>query len=304
LRYLNDVAGDCEDIAASFAVSERSIVEKSTRSHRRRPGRRGRGPLVGREDEVERLFQRVDLEEKRGRFGSVPLARLAQALLNPADAYVLLKAPTPATAPFANWLIDRDLDKLVESGRLSILGEISHHALGPDHHLLGAVVTTYSDNYDVRVIVEYVHRLDSLVSGPARPSVLNGRSVLQFHMDELAASPGAEDQLWLTRRIGGLFSLLDASMELFPASEWIDDFSWYPDPLDPTRWLRDGLEVARLERIVGPLRDIGFDDSAHRTPMLTRWVCTTNEWERISRLIGGEPSMRVDVEHGSFDLPD
>src|SRR5450755_1438350 len=100
----------------------------------------------------------------------------------------------------------------------------------------------------------------------------------------------ARDQEWLTRAVGGLFMFTDATLDFFSAQLWSELFAWNPVPNNPLVWTRSGREVAWFERRLGPYRHISPGDFVYRQPVLARWTCAEDEWERISGLFPQPPS--------------
>jgi hypothetical protein len=154
----------------------------------------------------------------------------------------------------------------------------------PDNiRVLGGSVTSYSREWDVKVHMH--HRLPSSLAGDREPPrVLNARTSLMLQDFDIIFGPGSDDG-WLTWGVYGLFPFVDGLVDVFPSPKW-RQLGWQPSPLDPTRWLREGVIVAWHERLLGPVRRIYGGDLIYRHPVLTRWVCTSDEWSRLCDELG------------------
>ena len=63
-------------------------------------------------------------------------------------------------------------------------------------------------------------------------------------------------------------------------------------------WTRNGQKVAWFERRSGPTRRVYGQDFVHRQPVLNRWVCKAEEWERLAGLIGRALIEKAELEVG------
>jgi hypothetical protein len=135
------------------------------------------------------------------------------------------------------------------------------------------------------------HRLPGMGAGSPEPSlVLNARTSLLLRDFDLISGPGSGNG-WLTQGVYGLFPFIDGLVDIFPSPKW-QELGWKPSPSDPTQWVREGKIVAWYERLLGPVRRIYGGDLIYRHPILTRWVCYTDEWNRLCDHFG-EPERTI-----------
>jgi hypothetical protein len=289
-----------EDLRSELAASVRDKPPAVRKKMKKRDLRIGDMVTnVESEAELERLFELLGTRERQGRFDGVPIPRLAQALVPFADPFVFLGTPRPSASAGAI-PIDQDLDTLLDSKVPMLWGDelaaLMSADLEPAAKLIAGVLRTFSHTWDVMISVDHVVALGRRHNEDGRPAVLNGRSSLVFeHPDVLVALPGARNQEWLTRTVGGLLPFVDASLDFFPGGAWKDRLSWEPDTHDPLIWKREGRRVAWFERVHGRLRSVYGEDFVYRQPTVSRWVCTGDEWKRLEAILGS-PERRVDPQ--------
>ncbi len=300
LAFLRTACGEgLDDVESDFASSVRNDPPAQSRSRRRTRGVGDYALNPGDEAENARLFEVLRKHERRGRFSDVDVGRLAQALVPAADPFVFLRTPTPH--PHADgWPVDATLDERMSESPEKLPYELVaflRSDLPDDQRVLGGCVTTYSRDWDVKVVMH--HCLPSLLQRDAEPPrVLNARTSLLLWDFEMIFGPGSGVG-WLTWGVGGLFPFSDGVVDTFPGPQW-RQLGWQPSPSDPTRWMRDGAVVAWHERLLGPVRRVYGDDLIYRHPALTRWVCTLDEWNRLRGQLG-EPEPRLFPERASLD---
>ena len=293
--YLDFLRSACderlEDVESDFASSICSDPPSPRRSRRRT---RGVGDYVlNPSDEAEnaRLFEVLRKHDRQGRFADVDVARLAQALVPAADPFVFLRSPVPHTQA-DGWPIDDALDERMSEPQEKLAYELVallSSDLPDDIRVLGGSVTSYSTEWDVKVLMH--HRLPGGFADHAGPPrVLNARTSLMIQDFEMIFGPGSDDG-WLTQGVSGLFPFTDGLVDVFPSPKW-RQLDWQPSTSDPTRWFREGVVVAWHERLLGPVRRVYGGDLIHRQPIVTRWVCTSIEWSRLRDELGEpEPSL-------------
>lgn len=246
--------------------------------------------------ELECLFVLLRIRERQGRFASVPVSRLAQALVPFVDPFIFLHTPRPCSTA-GLWPVDDQLDALIPPGQVGEdLAALMKADLDPSVRMLAGVIRTFSHKWDVMVSVDHVVLSGINYSDERRPSILNGRTTLAFEAPgSVIAHPGARDQEWLTQDVGGLLTFVNATLDFFPGRAWRDRLSWEPNVHDPLAWMREGRRVAWFERVRGPVRHIYAGDFVYRQPTMARWVCVEDEWQRITDIVG-PPQRRVRVE--------
>ncbi|MCC7063341.1 MAG: hypothetical protein IT456_11090 [Planctomycetes bacterium] len=151
--------------------------------------------------------------------------------------------------------------------------------------VISGVVRTYSHDVDTLVMLDHVVKND--LGLDQRPCALNGRASLVLEDPGLRiVSEHGEGQEWLTQEVVGLLPFTDGVLDFLPSPSWQEQLSWEADPRDPLVWSRDGRRVAWFERFFGPPRDVWPGDFVHRQPVLGRWVCAVEEWQRIAEIMG------------------
>lgn len=297
LSFLEFLRAACEesleDVESNFASSIRNDPP-SHRPARKRTKGVGDYVLNPKDDaETSRLFEVLRKHERQGRFSDVDVGRLAQALTPAADPFVFLRTPSPH--PQADgWPSDTTLDEQMTESPDKLF-----HALVPflcsdlpsDRRVLGGSITSFSREWDVKVVMHHhLPRLFGYNSDSEPPRVLSARTSLLVRDFQMIFGPGS-DERWLTWGVSGLFPFVDGVVDTFPSPQW-RRLGWQPSPTDPTRWLRDGSVVAWHERRLGPVRRLYPNDLIYRHPVLSRWVCTVNEWDRLRGQLG-EPEPRI-----------
>lgn len=287
------------DVESDFASSIRDDPPTPSQTRKRT---RGAGDLVlSPKDEAEnaRLFEVLRKHERRGRFSDVDVRRLAQAIVPAADPFVFLRTPS-THAKADGWPVDAALDERMGESPERLFHELVallRSDLPPDVRVLGGSVTSYSSEWDVKVVMH--HRLPRLQRGSDSepPRVLNARTSLLLWDFEPISGPGY-DEGWLTWGVHGLFLFCDGLVETFPSPPW-RQLGWVPSPSDPTHWVLDGEVVAWHERLIGPVRWLYGAEPIYRLPALTRWVCTLDAWDRLAEQFG-VPEQRLFPERAPF----
>ncbi len=288
-----------KDVESDFASCVRNDPPLPRRTRRRT---RGVGDSVlspAGEAENARLFEVLRKHERQGRFSDVDVGRLAQALVPAADPFVFLRTPSPH--PRTNgWPIDTTLDERMAESQEKLLRELVAFLgsdVPADQRVLGGSITSHSSRWDVKVVMHY--RLPGPFRGDSEPPrVPNARTSLLLRDFEMIFGPGS-DETWLTWGVSGLFPFIDGVVDTFPSPQW-RRLGWQPSPSDPTRWLRDGAVVAWHERRLGPVRRLYPSDPIYRHPALSRWVCTLDEWNRLTCQLG-EPEPQFFPERAQVD---
>lgn len=122
---------------------------------------------------------------------------------------------------------------------------------------------------------------------------LNGRTCFTFDMGTRISPRRSTSTQWLTQSVSGLLLFTDAIVTASPSRIWLDLFSWTPTPQNPRVWGRDGREVARFERRLGPRRNVYSGDFVFRQPSLSRWTCLAEASERVSQVFPASPQRQV-----------
>lgn len=296
LRNLNTACDESVgDVASEFASSIRDEPPLELPSRRRD---RSVGDLVlnpKHEAETNRLFEVLRNHERKGRFANVDIGRLLQAVAPAADPFVFLHTPTPHIHT-EGWPIDSSLDEKMAGPHEVFenkLAALLNSDLPNNVQMLGGSVTSYSRAWDVKVCLHY--RLPPRLMGESEPpTVLNARTSLMLRDFDLIFRPDPVND-WLTWGVGGLFLFIDGAVDVFPSPIW-RQLGWQPSPSDPTRWVREGKIVAWHERLSGPIRQIYHGEPIYRQPLLTRWVCTLDEWNRLKEKLGNvEPKIQTKI---------
>jgi hypothetical protein len=294
LKHLRQACGpdvDVDELEALLASSLRGLPV-SARTADTRAAHDG-DMILNPESEAEllRLFQILRIEERRGRFRRIDPVRLAQALVPFVDPYVLLQTPRPLAAPSAI-SVDRKLDALLMQGSQAenVLAQCIGFELPPAARLMCGRLSTYSSNTDVEVTLN--HRLAPaasryLIGRGTSPRLLNARSTLLYEEPQALCitRPTAGEQ-WVAYETWGLMPFVGATLDLFPAPLWRTTFQWTPDLRTPLVWTRQGRQVAWFERRSGQHRQTSRD-SIYRQPVISRWLCAEDEWDRVQSLVGG-----------------
>jgi hypothetical protein len=292
LQHLSIVTGRTSDDIESELSTEldaNALVKRRPRSHPR--SSRG-GMVIPPDPECDALMRILSRHERYGRFSKIPFLRLAQVIAPAADPFVFTRSPKllDGLCP-----VDHALDELLKNPVLarSELDLRLRSALPSGTTLLGGQLDTYSNRFDVQIRLHHTRR-----SSPRRvPSVLNGRAALYYGDFDVLSFDGQVDRDWLSVRVGGMFRFIHGLAEVFPTAVWTDELDWQPSELNPLEWWRGGVKVGWFERLHGEIR---LTSGFNRQPILSRWVCTITEWERIVALWGAPPEAVVELETHAF----
>jgi hypothetical protein len=307
LNYIERASGDSvDDLRSELAASSRRHrpVPRASKRHNSRIG--DMVPNAESDAELDRLFTILRSRERQGRFSLMPISCLAQTIVPFADPFIFLYTPKNSLTSRL-WPIDDQLDELIkgkpENHWASDLAAMIASDLPPDLRLIAGTFRLFSRKLDVMISVDHAVQSGVGQNEDRRPNFLNGRSSLIFESpEELLGFPGARNQEWLTQTVGGLLRFTDATLDFFPAFSWKQRLNWEPEAQNPLIWTRDGRRVAWFERIKGVERRISPGDFMHRQPILSRWVCSADEWKRIENIIG-PPQQRIRQECASHANP-
>src|SRR6266540_2729535 len=235
---------------------------------------------------------------RSGRWAGTPVVALAQAVLLGDDPWVLLR--TGELAPnIDGWVIDDELDKAIEEGgKHSVLEKLAPLLVGglrEDEILIGAVLSTYSRNWDVELHYAHAPERQAMRQDGGVAGTYGGRSFSWYER----ARHQAGTRGWLTQHHGGRFQFPDETFIIVPSEMWTASLNWWPDPQDPTRWHSRAGALIRFDRYVGPYRSV-VREPLERQPMLQRWVCDRETWDSARSSLGVVPLNRIRIEHSPF----
>jgi hypothetical protein len=250
---------------------------------------------------LKRLNEIVYNELRQGRWSDIPVCRLAQALLPGDDPFILIRSIPPAPN-IASWPIDSDLDRLNGTPELQErLKSILESGLADDQFLLGGYLETYSTHFDVLLTYELALRNNPMILSAVKPrSTFNGRTFVLYYSERFEPPPASEN-FPITLRSGGVFSIADQALHLYPSIVWQDIFGWSPLPSDPTTWLVNGEPTIHLERFIGPIRSSNPQDLPLRQPRLQRWVGQKHILEANYDLRISALSPLIDIQRWRFE---
>ncbi|MCU5764606.1 ATP-binding protein [Bacillus cereus] len=223
-----------------------------------------------------------------GKWNNLSTMRLAQALLTGDDPFILLDTPTPAIDKEA-WVIDTVLDKYLEEGRSNLeqrlLGNVKA-GIKEDEVVLGAVLLTYSSYSDVKFIYnQFLRNEEDYFLQEKQSGLFSGRS---FAFNNLERYDPFDELEWadaqMTYGTGGMSNFMNQSFLISPSTLWNDLFNWSPSPENTRIWLHEGEEVARMEYMHGPFREL-YGGRIDRQPILQRWVCKREAYEKVTKAL-------------------
>ncbi|MBX9579403.1 MAG: ATP-binding protein [Gemmataceae bacterium] len=85
--------------------------------------------------------------------------------------------------------------------------------------------------------------------------------------------------------VGGRSRLHHARVEVHPPRVWQEVLGWRPAPNDPLTWRYGTQDVARYERLHGPLRNM-TRSPVHRRPVVDRWLVSDTGLTQAEQLVG------------------
>jgi len=208
-----------------------------------------------------------------GNLPNHPLALIAQCLLPNDDPIALLNPyiPFPELDLWPNRYGDSDRNLQ------SIMREILRSGLPEGVSVIGGIVSLYrkdGKNSQCRYNT-YLFPEEMLFSRKEWDSTFNSRS--SFAADPDTYEPeNSSNGLFIIG--GGISKFIFMNNWIWPSRSVMNKIGWEFDSKNPTRLIRNSIEVAWQEKFIGNL-DVGIDRS--KTPVLQRWVCRLDELERI-----------------------
>ncbi|UDF17179.1 ATP-binding protein [Bacillus pumilus] len=237
----------------------------------------------------EKLMDIIYHEIFKGRWDDVPIVRVAQAINSGDDPCIVLNTPSKGNDS-ESWLVDTTLDKNIEENYRELKNNFYKNVMSgiaEDEIILGAILLTYSYKHDV--VYSYHQILDKeylLTKRVELSRVYSGRTYGFYEngrFDPLYEYPNTSIQM--TYQTGGVGYFTNQGIMLAPSKVWSDLFNWQPSS-NPRIWINEEEEeVARLEYIYGPYREL-YHGPVDRQPILQRWVCKKDVFEKAIRKSG------------------
>jgi len=237
--------------------------------------------------EVDVLMDIIYSELYSGRWNDMPPVRLAQALTTGDDPFILLSSPKKAIDA-EKWIVDDDLDSLLKDREVlkSQLLQNIQAGLSSDEIVLAAVLFTYSRSHDVKMVYNLALRDQRFALFPVtRSSTFNGRSFALYDIDRYDPLIQMKPAITMGYESGGIGNFVNQNFLIYPSHIWSTVFGFEPSSVDPTVWLHDNHPIIRLEYCHGRIRDL-MQDRLYRQPVMQRWVCSREAFEKIADRLG------------------
>ena len=161
--------------------------------------------------------------------------------------------------------------------------------------MFAGYVVSYTSKKEFILRIWWEQTPDELVLAPARHStILSGRSFLWW-LGGFAKFP--QVRIASGRFVAGHQRLHRSHFEIQPPGEWPDVLGWTPDRQNPLVWLSNGVEVARYDRLHGPLGEIGRGPHHREQPLISRWLITDLAFQQFEEAFG---ELRLREEFDSY----
>jgi hypothetical protein len=225
---------------------------------------------------------------------------LAQGFLSNEDAW-LERSPPRRASPSTQWPprdrygSEKDISEESVCSRLRSLAEALDVPIGWRTFAAHVMICTLQKDFIFRLWWEQTP--DSLIIEPAKhSSILSGRSFIWW-LGEFVTFQ--RERVASGSFVAGHQRLHRSHFEIQPTREWRDILGWAPDRLNPLVWLSKGVEVARYDRLHGPLGDLSNGPHHREQPIISRWLITDLGFQQFEKLFG-ELRIREEFETYTF----
>ncbi len=231
----------------------------------------------------------IYVELSKGRWLEVPKVRLAQAITTSSDPFVLLKSPSPARG-LESWLVDEELKRIIGNNEQlrKHFNYLTNIGISEDEMVLGAVIFSYSREFDVKFIYDTaIRQSTSILEKASLLSTFNGRSSSFYDVNRFDPQEFEEGIFSMTYESGGIGDFVHQSILCYPSNMWTNLFGWYPQRDNPLLWNdNEGNNVAKFEYFHGPIRNL-VRDRFERQPFMQRWVVKKEAFEEALKKYSG-----------------
>lgn len=248
--------------------------------------------------EQQRLYEIIYHEVFNGRWNDVPFIRLVQALTESDDPFILLQSPSSANDK-DEWPDESELEKLMPN-KQAIKERMlphCHNGISQDEIVLSAVLLTYTRSSDIKILYDMGIKYKGFPFEATDPkSTFNGRTFALYDENRFDPQIDYEPALRMTHEAGGMGHFVNQSLFCYPSLIWSYLFGWQPQPNNPMVWIDENNEiVVRFEYSHGPIRDL-IHEPLHRQPIIQRWICKKEAFEKVLKIFDAMPMKSLDVE--------
>ncbi|PAE96374.1 ATP-binding protein [Shouchella clausii] len=221
-------------------------------------------------------------EEKKGRWGNIPLSIKAQALLNADDAWVISKIPEVTYDK--DWDIESELKKYIEENAMSkgktYLKGILEKSVPEDMYVMGGVVwypvgsrdgIVYTETAKLannNVLIKNLLVTKSLNTGGIVSQFISEDKELLIIEEEFLGSTG----ICLTNELVGSSVFIYGNTMVYPSPILKELLNITPSKENPLYWVtKENERALQFERFVFPKRE-AISENYFRQPLMCRWL--------------------------------
>lgn len=294
LSIMENITYESNDDIKYFLQNEKktSKRQKSSIGKGSRPGDSMLYPQSDSELDMEILYA----EEKKGRWGNVPLSIKAQVLLNMDDAWVISKIPQ---VTYDNeWDIENELKRFMDESTISkgkpYLNGILEKNVPEDMYIIGGVIwypigsrdgivfTETAKLVNNNVLVKDLSITKSLNTGGLVSTCISERKELFIIEEEFLESTG----VCLTNELVGTSVFIYGNTMMYPSPILRDLFNIKPSSDNPLIWVnKDNEKVLQFERFTFPNRE-ATHQNYFRQPLMCRWLGDKEKVDDLCRKYG------------------
>lgn len=293
LSVMEDITYSSNDDISYFLQNEKTLKRQSSSiSKGARPGDSMLYPQSDSGLDMEILYG----EEKKGRWGNVPLSIKAQVLLNADDAWIISKIPQVTYDK--EWDIENELKRYVDESAISkgkpYLKGILEKNVPEDMYVIGGVVwypigsregIVYTDTAKLvnnDVFVKDLSITKSLNTGGLVSQCISEGKDLLIIEEEFLESTG----ICLTNELVGTSVFIYGNTMIYPSPILIDLLNITPSSGNSLNWVNKGNErVLHFERFTFPNRE-AVHQNYFRQPLMCRWLADKEKVDNLVRKYG------------------
>ncbi|MEA3321468.1 MAG: ATP-binding protein [Bacillota bacterium] len=281
-----------DDIKYFLQIEKTSKHQNSSISKGSRPGDSMLYPKSDSELDMEILYA----EEKKGRWGNVPLTVKAQALLSADDFRVILKIPQVTYD--TEWYIENELKRFIDESTISkgkpYLNGILERNVPEDMYVIGGVIWYPIGSREGIVFIETAKLINNNVlvkdlsitkslntGGLVSSSISEGKELFIIE-EEFLESTG----VCLTNELVGTNVFIYGNTMIYPSPILRNLFDIKPSRDNSLIWVnKDNEMVLQFERFTFPNRE-ATHQNYFRQPLMCRWLGDKGKVDDLCRKYG------------------
>ncbi|GAA0852706.1 hypothetical protein GCM10008915_71450 [Bifidobacterium pullorum subsp. gallinarum] len=279
LKLMENLTLDSNDDIRYFIQSEKTMTQDTNFKKTSRSGDSMLYPHSYTDLDMKILYG----EEKKNRWGYIPISIKAQALLNMDDAWVITKIPTVTYEK--EWYIENELKTYLEENSLAkckpYLKRILEKDVPEDMYVIGGVIWYPIGSKDGVVYTETAKYIKNniLFKDLSITRALNPGGIVSNLLEEDEELFVIEDEdventgVCLTNELVGTSVFIYGNTMIYPSPLLRESLNINPSKNNPLIWVdKEDKNVMYFERFVFPNRE-AIQENYFRQPLLCRWLC-------------------------------